>query len=354
MTTMTEVPPGVTLGVDTHRDSNVAAVVDGFGRVIETRSFPTTTVGDRDLVDWAESFGPIHKAGIEGTGSWGVSLCRHATGRGIACIEVNRTNRQHRRRYGKSDTADAVGAARSVLSGESDGEPRGNNGLAEALRVNRVAGRSAKHARTVAINQLHALRVSAPEPLKTQLSGLSGVKLVAAVAAMRPRSDLDPVATTKTAMKSLGRRVQYLNDEITQLHACRQQILDHAAPPELTNELGVGPEVTADLLIAFGDNFKRINSEAAFAALCGTSPVDLSSGLHTKHRLNQGGDRQANCALHRIVITRMVYDQQTRDFIAATIARGKTKRAAIRILKRHIARHIWRLLQQHPPRLDTP
>ena len=354
MTTMTETAPGNTLGADTHRDINVAAVLDGIGRVIDTAEFPTTSCGDRALVDWAESFGSIDRAGIEGTGSFGSSLSRYVSGRGIECFEVNRPNRQHRRRHGKSDVADAIGAARAVLSGEADGRPRGNNGLAEALRVNRVALRSAKRARTQAINQLHSLRVSAPSELKARLAGLSGIKLVKVVAGFRPGAGLGVVCTTKQAMKSIGRRVCYLDEEIADLEAARQLIVDYAAPVELTNELGVGPAVAADLLIAFGDNYHRITSEASFAALCGVSPVDLSSGLNTKHRLNQAGDRQANCALHRIVITRMVYEQRTQDFITKTVARGKTKRDAIRILKRHLARHIWRLLQQHPPQLANP
>lgn len=354
MTTMTEVPPGVTLGADTHRDFNVAAVCDGLGRVLDTAQFAATHAGDQQLVCWAESFGPIYKAGIEGTGSWGANLSRHATSRGIECVEVNRTNRQHRRRYGKSDTADAIGAARSVLSGESTGKPRGNNGLAEALRVNRVVLRSAKQARTQAINQLHSLRASAPDPLKTQLAGLSGIKLATTAAAFRPGPGLDPVTTTKTAMKSLGKRIRNLNEEIADMEHHRALILDQAAPTQLTNEFGVGPSVAADLLIAFGDNHQRITSEAAFAALCGVSPIDMSSGLNTKHRLNRGGDRQANCALHRIVVTRMVYDQRTRDYINKSIARGRTKRHAIRNLKRYTARHIYKLLQHHPPHLDNP
>lgn len=354
MTTMTDVPPGVTLGADTHRDFNVAAVCDGLGRVLGTAQFDATSSGNRDLIVWAASFGPIHRAGIEGTGSWGASLCRDASERGIECVEVNRTNRQHRRRHGKSDTADAIGAARSVLSGESTASPRGNNGLAEALRVNRVVLRSAKRARTQAINQLHSLRVCAPDTLKAQLVGLSGIKLASTAAAMRPGPGLDAIATTKTAMKSLGRRIRALDEEISDLEQARQTIIDQAAPPELTNELGVGPSVAADLLIAFGDNHQRITNQAAFAALCGVSPIDMSSGLHTKHRLNRGGDRQANCALYRIVITRLVYDQPTRDYINKSIARGQTKSHAIRSLKRYIARHIYRLLQQHPPTLDIP
>ena len=354
MTTMTETVPGNLLGADTHRDTNVVALLDGIGRVVDTAVFPTTPAGDCSLVDWAESFGPIDRAGIEGTGSFGANLSRHLTDRGIECFEVNRPNRQHRRRHGKSDVADAIGAARAVLSGEADGRPRGNNGLAEALRVNRVALRSAKRARTQAINQLHSLRVGAPGLLKKQIVGLSGVMLARTAAGFRPGTEISDLAATKRAMKSLGRRVRYLDEEIAELESDRQQIVDHVAPVEFTSELGVGPSVAADLLIAFGDNYDRIHSESAFAALCGVSPVDLSSGLNTKHRLNQSGDRQANCALHRIVLTRMVYEQRTQDFIAKTVARGKTKRDAIRILKRHIARHIWRLLQQHPPRLANP
>lgn len=353
MTTMTETALGNILGVDTHRDMNVAALLDEVGRVIDTAEFPATAVGERALIDWAESFGPVSQAGIEGTGSFGLGLARHAIERGVACVEVNRTNRQHRRRHGKSDVADAIGAARAVLSGEADGRPRGNNGLAEALRVNRVALRSAKRARTQAINQLHSLRVGAPDELKAKLAGLSGTKLAKTVAAFRPGTELGVMSATKQAMKSIGRRVCYLDEEIAELETARQNFVDYAAPVELTNELGVGPAVAADLLITFGDNHTRIRSEAAFASLCGVAPVDLSSGLNTKHRLNLAGDRQANCALYRIVLTRMSYEQRTKDFIAKTVARGKSKQDAIRILKRHVARHIWRLLQQHPPRLDT-
>ena len=354
MTTMTETLPRNTLGADTHRDMNVAAVLDGIGRVIETAEFPTTEIGNRALVDWAESFGPIGKAGIEGTGSFGSGLSRYATEHGIDCVEVNRTNRQHRRRHGKSDVADAIGAARAVLSGEAEGQPRGNNGMAEALRVNRVALRSAKRARTQAINQLHSLTVGAPNELKTNLAGLSGTKLAKKAAVFRPGADLSVVSATKQAMRSIARRIRHLDEEIADLETARQTFLDYAAPVELTNELGVGPSVAADLLIAFGDNYSRIRSEAAFASLCGVAPVDLSSGLHTKHRLDLAGDRQANCALYRIVLTRMVYEKRTKDFIEKTVARGKSKRDAIRILKRYVARHIWRLLQQHPPRLDIP
>lgn len=354
MTTMTEVPPGVTLGADTHRDFNVAAVCDGLGRVLDTAQFPATASGDKALIDWAELFGPIYKAGIEGTGSWGASLSRHAISRGIDCVEVNRTNRQHRRRHGKSDTADAIGAARSVLAGQCTGKPRGNNGTAEALRVNRVVLRSAKRARTQALNQLHSLRTGAVEPLKAQLAGLSGIQLAKTAAAMRPGPGADPSTATKRAMRTLGRRVRYLDEEIADLEQQRAVLVEQAAPKELTNELGIGPSVAADILITFGDNHDRITSERAFAALCGASPVDLSSGLNTKHRLNRGGDRQANCALHRIVITRLVHHQPTRDYITKCVARGQTKRHAIRSLKRYLARHIYRLLQQHPPRLDTP
>lgn len=347
MTTITDRTEPITLGIDTHRDNHVAASLDSMGRVVATETFSANACGYQSLVKWAETFGAIDVAGIEGTGSWGAGLARHVASLGIEVREVNRPNRQHRRRYGKSDTADAVAAARAVQSGEADGLPRGNNGDIEALRTIRVAHRSAHKARTQAINQLRSLATTAPEHIRARLRSLSITELVRTAARFRASSSSNDV--TKIAMRSIARRATALTAEINELEAIRDRIVSQIAPPELMAEHGVGPETASNLLIAFGDNPQRVHSEAAFAALCGVSPVDCSSGRNQRHRLNRGGDRQANNALWRIAIVRLAHHQPTRDYMARSLAKGKTKKETIRKLKRYIARHIWRILQHHQP-----
>ncbi len=351
MQTLSETSTEVTLGIDTHRDVHVVAVLDAIGRTIETSEFSADAVGYRNLLCWARSFGSISRAGIEGTGSWGAGLTRYMSAQGVGVVEVNRVNRQHRRRHGKSDIADAVAAGRAAQSGEAQSTPRGRSGAVEGLRTNRVARRSAVKARTQAINQLRSLIVTAPEVLHSRLNAMSVNEIVDVCRRFRVNGD-DETNTTKHAMKSLARRIVFLNDEIAELEMTRQRLVDSAAPPELLAEHGVGPQVAADLLITFGSNPGRVRTDAAFAALCGVSAVDASSGRQHRHRLNRGGDRQANNALWRIVTVRMSSHPETQAYVADRIAQGKTKREAIRSLKRYVARHIWRILQHHPPRLD--
>lgn len=344
MSTMAQAERVVTVGVDTHRDVHVAAVLDERGGLLGTGSFPATAKGYAALLGWASEFGPVCGIGIEGTGSWGAGLARHVTEAGVDCVEVMRPNRQHRRRYGKSDTADAVAAARAVLSGEATGGSRGGEGPIEGLRTNRVVLRSAKSARIQAINQIKSLVVTAPDQLRRALEGLTNKQLVGTVARFRITSDPGVVNTTKMAMRSLGCRVEYLEEEIAELKAFRDPLVDEAAPEELLDEFGVGPDVAASLLITYGANPDRIRNEAALAALCGVSAVDASSGLQQRHRLNRGGDRQANHALWRIVTVCLAHHQPTRDYIAKRISEGKTRKEAIRSLKRHLARRIWKIL----------
>ncbi len=352
MTTLTETPTRVTIGVDTHADSHVAVALDELGRTLGTEAFPADQHGYRDLIDWASEFGVIDQAGIEGTGSWGTGLVRYAETRNVCCIEVSRPNRQHRRRHGKSDHADALAAARAVQSGEASAQPRGRSGVIEGLRTNRVAHRSAVKARTQAINQLRALLVTAPESLRGSFRDLNMVDIVARAVRFRV-SGIDETSATKHSMRSLARRISYLNDEIADLAAIRCRLVETAAPPQLLAEHGVGPQVAADLLIAFGSNPGRVSTDAAFSALCGVSPVDASSGRQNRHRLNRGGDRQANNALWRIVTVRMSNHDETRAYIERRISQGKTKREAIRGLKRYVARRVWRILKDDQMVLDN-
>ena len=297
-------------GVDTHRDVHMAAVVDSTGRVLGTAPFVADTAGYQQLGDWLGSHGRVVRVGIEGTGSYGAGLARYLTEAGVKVTEVNRPNRQLRRRLGKTDATDAQGAARAVLNGQATAVPKSGNGRVEAIRMLSVARRSATKARTQAINQLHALVVTAPDQVKHQLERLPAKARVKACAGFRPGDGDTTIRYAKQVLRLLARRHQALTSEIEELttqinHLCAQ------VNPALLAASGVGADTAAALLVAAGDNPERMQSEASFAALCGASPVQASSGRTVRHRLNRGGNRQANNALWRIAITRMRYDQTT-------------------------------------------
>ena len=337
----------VTGGVDTHADEHVGAAVDGAGRILGTASFAATTAGYRQLLAWLRGCGQLVRVGVEGTGSYGAGLTRFLTGEGIEVVEVNRPNRQTRRRRGKSDTVDAEAAARAALSGEANSEPKAGDGPVEAIRMLRLARRSALKARTQAGNQIRDLIVNAPDGLRSRLRGLGTSRRVEVCARFRCGPVTDTNEATKTALRSLARRHLELSAEIDLLDAQLHQLCI-AANSALLGARGVGAEVAATLLVTAGDNPHRMRSESAFAALCGASPVEASSGKVTRHRLNQGGDRQANNALWRIVMVRLTCCDRTRTYAAQRNAEGKTRREIIRCLKRYVAREIYRLLTNPP------
>lgn len=300
MTRMADRDRPVTGGVDTHKDAHVAVVIDEVGRVLGTETFPVTAKGYAALLTWMAGFGVLVRVGVEGTGTYGAGLARHLAGAGVAVTEVIRPNRQTRRRRGKSDPTDAEAAARAALNGEASGCPKSRSGPVEAIRALRVARQGAVKASTQAANQLRDLVVSAPEALRARLIGLSTAQRVDAAARFRPGELCDPAEATKAAMRSLARRHQALGGEIAQIDAALAELVPAAAPAGFLDKPGVGIQVAAVLLATVGDNPARLGSEASFAALCGSSPVDASSGKQVRHRLNQGGDRQANSALWRI------------------------------------------------------
>jgi transposase len=341
MATMPDPTGYVTGGVDTHRDSHTVAALNRLGAVLGTATFPATGAGYRQLLSWLASFGPVNAVGVEGTGSWGAGLARHLRAVGVEVREVIRPNRQHRRRYGKSDPADAVAAARSVLNGEADGLPRGGTGPIEGIRLLKLARNSAVKQRTQAANQIRAVIATAPASLRASLEHKTLAQVARTASGYRPRNPTDPYQAAKLTLKVLASRWQRLGQEITGLDTHLDALVQTVAPPALLNEPGIGTQTAADLLITVGDNPQRVRSEASFAALCGTSPVDASSGLQLRHRLNRGGDRQANATLHRIIIVRLRYHQPTRQYMARRLAQGKTKKEIIRCLKRALARQVY-------------
>ena len=335
-------------GVDTHRDVHVAAVVDSTGRVLGTAPFAADKAGYEQLGDWLGSQDRVVRVGVEGTGSYGAGLARHLTSIGVEVMEVNRPNRQLRRRFGKTDTTDAQAAARAVLSGQATAVPKSGNGRVESIRMLTVARRSATKARTQAINQLHALVVTAPHQVRHQLERLPAKARVKTCAGFRPGTANTTIRYAKQALRSLACRYQTLTAEIKELDTEITRLCAQANPALLATP-GVGADTAAALLVAAGDNPDRMQSEASFAALCGASPVQASSGRTVRHRLNRGGNRQANNALWRIATTRMRRHQPTISYTEKRRAEGKNRKEIIRCLKRHIAREIYHLLTNPPP-----
>ena len=282
-------------GVDTHRDFHVGAVADTAGRLLGSAQFRADTGGYEQLVAPMASWGRILGVGVEGTGSYGAGLARHLGEVRIGVVEVNRPNRQLRRRRGKDDHTDAEAAARAAFGGEATAVPKSGDGPVEWIRMLTVTRRSAVKARTQAANQIHSVAVTAPEPLKAQLRDLNLKAQVRVCARLRPSGE-SSVSYAKQALRRLARRYQTLDAEIRELDVEIKRLCATANPALLAAH-GVGPDSAAALLIAAGDNPARMKSERSFAALCGASPVQASSGRTVRHRLNRGGNRQANSAL---------------------------------------------------------
>jgi transposase len=351
--TMTTIARTVTGGVDTHLDVHVAAVLDERGALLGTESFPTTPRGYAALLGWLEGFGTLELVGVEGTGSYGAGLTRHLHRRGVAVVEVDRPNRQRRRRTGKSDPLDAVAAARAAQGGDANGLAKTRDGNVEAMRVLRVARSSARASRTQAINQMRSLVSTAPDELRAELRDLSIYKILTLAGAYRHTPKTDVTTVTKRTLRTLGRRALSLEEEVKEIDRLLKTLVAQTAP-ELHAVDGVGTDVASALLVAAGDNPERLKSEATFAKLCGVSPLDASSGKNERHRLNRGGDRQANSALWHIVFTRMVNDPRTKHYIERRMKEGRTKKEAIRCLKRYVAREVFAQLPRSALALDNP
>jgi transposase len=335
----------IVLGVDTHRDEHVAAVLSLIGGLVATAAFPTTAAGYDELLAWARSFGVLRRAGVECTGSYGLALSRRLQAAGVLVIEVNHSDRADRRRRGKTDTLDAEAAARAVLSGRASAVAKSSNGFVEAIRVMRLARNSAVNAKVKAINQLKAVIVGADPALRDSLAGLGPNTLVRRCAELPTHLAAGEVdASVAFTLRSLAQRIQMLKDEAyALLTAIRRLVAKHV--PELLEQNGVGPDSAAAVLIAAGDNPARLGNDAAFAALYGVSPVEASSGMTTRLRLNRGGDRQANAALYRIALSRLRWHEPTIAYMDKRLAEGKTRREAIRCLKRYIARQLFAIIR---------
>jgi transposase len=340
---------GVIVGVDTHADVHVAAALDPLGRALGRLEICTAPAGYGRLLRWARGFSPTAIFGVEGTGSYGAGLARYLTAAGCTVIEINRPDRRDRRAQGKSDPLDAEAAARAVLGGKAQCIPKADHAQVGMIRSLRIARRSAVKMRTQTVNQMIALVVTAPDALRDRLRGLPGVDLVAVCAALRPGAVTTPTAAVKAALRCLAIRHQCLSGELEFLDAELSALTVEAAPA-LRSIQGIGPDVAGALLVAAGDNPQRMRSQAAFASLCGVSPVPASSGKTNRHRLNHGGDRVANNALWRIVMVRLTCDPRTKKYMARRTTEGLSRREIIRCLKRYVAREVYSALVALAPK----
>jgi transposase len=336
------------VGVDTHLDEHVVAVVASpAGAVVAQRAVAANGRGYAQALRFAQRYaGGTRVWAIEGAGHYGAGLARHLSERDEAVLEVCRSLWNERRLRGKDDQLDAVRAARAALTGEQLAFPRSGQ-RREALRLLLVARRSAVDVRREALVQLRSVIVTAPGALRDELRGLPVQRLLDRCNRLRRSTTAPDALATRLVLRSLARRIAAATVEADELE---HEILAHvrALAPRLLDEPGVGPIVAAQLIIAWSHP-GRVRSEAAFARLAGVAPIPASSGQTTRHRLSRGGDRQLNRALHTIVLHRRQHDPTTQAYIERRVAEGKSRRDATRLLKRYLARRLYRLLQNQEP-----
>jgi transposase len=336
----------IAVGVDTHKQRHYAVALDLLGQLLGELSFAATAAGYVELQRWAEGLDEEqHRLvfGIEGAGSWGAGLCEHLQRAAHAVVEVERPRRQERR-AGKSDRIDALAAAKCALVSENASTPR-RRGILSALRALLVARRSSVAERTRVLNQLQALNATAPVALRERVGEGTGKQLERRVLSMRARasSDIEERAVFGV-MRDLAARSRALAIDAKRYERDLAELvrsLDHT----LLDQPGVGPISAAKLLASDPARFKH---EAAFARCNGTAPLPASSGKTVRHRLNRGGDRQVNNAIHTIALIRAKHQPETRAYLDRRIREGKTKREAMRALKRHISRELFKRLAEIP------
>jgi transposase len=337
----------VVAGVDAHTDEHHVAVLDGQGRLLATAAFPTDAAGYESLIRWLRLHGRIDRVGVESTGAYAAGLARALLADGIDVVEVNQPHPHARQRLGKSDPIDAELAARAVLSGTARALPKLTSGIVEAIRQLAVARSGALKARTAALQQLDDLLITAPEQLRAELRRARTLKARAALCLqLRPNAARlhEPLQAAKLALRSLARRVHALDQELVELDSQLERLVASAAPRTVAL-FGVGTQCAGQLLISAGQNIERLHSEAAFAKLCAAAPIQASSGRTTRHRLDYGGDRQANRALHMIAVCRLRHDPRTRAYADRRRSEGLNRREILRCLKRYIARQTYHSLR---------
>jgi transposase len=342
MSIVTADSPTVIGGVDTHQDLHVAAVVNSEGIELGSQSFSTTRAGYRAMLRWFRSYGELLRVGVEATGTYGAGITRYLALAGVPVLEVTGPDRSLRRAKGKDDALDALAAAQAALTGQRVQVAKDRSGAVEALRVLRTTRKTAIKCRRATLQQLHNTIVASPDEVRDQVRNLTRMQLLRTCASWRPdiMGYRDPVVATRIALKSLARRILDLNDEVADLDRLIEPLVEELGSTLMQLE-GVGTDSAGEFIVTAGENPDRLHSEAGFAMLCGASPIPASSGKTQRHRLNRGGNRQANSALHIVVLSRMRTDPKTKKYVERRLDEGRTKREIMRCLKRYVAREIY-------------
>jgi transposase len=331
------------VGVDTHKDSHSAAVVDELGGVVASTDVVANQRGYVQLLEWARCQGPRRNWVVEGTGSYGAGLASFLARCGEVVYEGDRPQRRKHGASGKSDQLDAIKVARESLAREHHAAPR-QRGNREAIRVLLSTREGAVTASRQGLNQLYALVVTAPEPVRVRLIRLTGEQLVRACVRLRCTAEDVETNVTTRVLRQVARRVRALQLEAADHQEQLEKLVAETAPALLA-EPGVGTIVAAQLLVSWS-HVGRVRNENAFAAMAGVAPVPASSGRVVRHRLNRQGDRRLNRALHVVAVCRSSFHAPTRDYISRRTAEGKSTREIRRCLKRYLARRLFRLLQR--------
>ena len=330
-------------GVDTHTDTHTVAAVTATGQHLATETFPATTAGDKYLASFLNTHS-VDTVGVEGTNSYGAGLTRHLINSGYTVVEVLRPTRAVRRRNGKSDPVDALAAARQVLTGDALSIPKDSTGPVESLRTLYITRKQLVTTTVKLLNTIKSLLVTASDDIRTRYSTMTNHAMIVALARCRPKpDDHDPANAVVSSLKILATTYLEMRGRCDELESRISALISHINP-YISNMIGSGPVIAAELLVSIGENPGRIPSEAALAQLCGVAPLPASSGRTTRHRLNRGGDRRANSALYRIAVVRMACDQRTKEYVAKRTAEGLSKKEIIRCLKRAIVREVYRIV----------
>jgi hypothetical protein len=336
----------IAVGVDTHKHRHIAVALDRLGQLLGEISIEACPAGYLELEAWAralEKDGQPLVFGIEGAGSWGAGLCEHLQLAGYSVLEVERPRRRERR-AGKTDRIDALAAAKRVLNGEGTSTPR-QQGARRALAALLVAQRSATTERTRLLNQLQSLHVTAPVALRERIGEGAGQALERRLRQMRNRQSAPAEERAIfVVMRDLATRSRALAVDARRYERELAELVS-SLDESLLDEVGIGPVSAAKLLACDPARFK---SEAAFARCNGTAPLPASSGKTVRHRLSRGGDRQVNNAIHTIALSRSLHHAETRAYLDRRISEGKTKREAMRALKRHLSRRLFQRLIEVP------
>lgn len=334
---------GLVAGIDTHTDTHTVAIVTETGKHLATETFPTTSNGYHQLTDFLTAH-HVTVVGVEGTNSYGAAITRHLIDHGYEVFEVLRPTRALRRRDGKSDPVDALAAARQVLTGQALSIPKDTTGPVESLRMLQITRNQLVATAAKLVTLIKSLLITAPVNVRQRYTAMTTPTLIATLSRCRPSSDLsDPINGTLTSLKTLATTYNTLRAQCDELDNKITDLVE-VINPEMTQIFGCRAINAAELIVSVGENPKRIRSQAALAHLWGVAPILASSGRTNRHRLNRGGDRHANAALHRIVLVRMCHDERTRDYVQRRTREGLSKKEIMRCLKRAIVREIYQVL----------